>query len=77
MHRLGFGPEAAAPSVPKEGAGFAIHPLVFTAGGQGEQKNEERGEGKLALAAKRLGRGIAIGRRELAGNELEKRLENT
>jgi hypothetical protein len=44
--------------VTKEGTGFAIHPLVFTAGGEGEQNNEQGGQGKLALAAKRLGRGI-------------------
>ena len=68
MHSFRLGPEAAAPGVPKEGTGFAIHTLLSTAGREGQQKNEQRGQRQFALAAKCRGRGNVVWRGKTAGN---------
>jgi len=57
VDRFGLGPEAAAPGVTKECAGFAVDALALAASGQEQQKQKEFGTRELAVATKGLRRG--------------------
>lgn len=76
MNRFRFGPQAAAAGMAEKRAGFAINPLAFTAGGEGQQKDEEDGKRQCALTNKGLGDKIAIFRGKTVSNELENSIQN-
>lgn len=68
VHGFRLGPQAVAPSLTKERAGFAIYPLAFTAGGEGQKENEQGGQGEFALATKGRGTRGAVRCSETVGN---------
>ena len=57
-------------------AGFAVDALAFTAGGEGQQKDEEDGKRQFALTNKGLGGKIEVFRGKTVGNELKKSIQN-
>jgi hypothetical protein len=57
-------------------AGFAVDALAFTAGGEGQQKDEEDGKRQFALTNKGLGGKMEVFRGKTVGNELKKSIQN-
>ena len=56
--------------------GFAVDALAFTAGGEGQQKDEEDGKCQFALTNKGFGGKREVFRRKTVGNELKKSIQN-
>lgn len=70
MNGFRLGPQATAAGMAEKGAGFTLHTLAFTAGSEGEQKDEENGKRQFALTNKGLGRKMEVFRGKTVGNDL-------
>ena len=54
MYGFGIGPQPAAKGIIEEITRLDVNTLAFSAGGEGENKGDELGERKLAIAGKIL-----------------------
>jgi hypothetical protein len=76
MYGFRFGPQATASGMAEKCAGFAVNALAFTAGGEGEQKDEKDGKRQFALTNKGFGGKMEVFRGKTVRNELKKIIQN-
>ena len=75
MHGLSVGPEPAASRLPKQRPDFAVHALVFPAGGQRQQHHKEGGQRQFPTTSKSREGEREVFRGETIRNEAKKGVE--